>query len=344
MVRFRLLLSLLCAALLLGANPPSPGVHDDLIGGDTLPQSLSEYGFFLDRAATQPAPGVVPYRLNSPLFSDYAEKFRFAYVPQGKTVATDADGRLLFPVGSALIKSFGYRYEDQGMRLLETRVLLHRESGWVALPYVWNEDRSDAVLRRAGKRMDVNIVQPDGQAVAFSYAVPNQNQCKGCHALKGEITPIGPKLRNLDDGERLADWQQRGWFGDTVDAHEVMPDYADISEPVDYRARAYLDVNCGHCHNRAGPASNSGLYLTWEEADPVALGLYKRPVAAGRGSGGFEFAIEPGHPERSILINRMESTDPGVAMPELGRALVHGEGVDLIREWIAAMPGKAEAK
>ena len=335
---FRIILSFFCAALLLGAHPPLTRVNDSVIIGDALPQSLSEFGFFQDAGAKIPSENVVPYELNAPLFSDYAEKLRYAYVPQGATVAIGDNGRLLFPVGSALIKSFGYNYEGTGIKFLETRVLLHRAGGWVALPYVWNAEGSEAVLKRAGTRLPINIFKPDGTAVSFSYAVPNQNQCKGCHVLGEEIQPIGPKLRNLDDGKRIGDWQTRGWLVHDLPAFKTMPDWADIDAPVDQRARAYLDVNCGHCHNRAGPASNSGLYLTFEEDNAVALGLYKRPVAAGRGSGGFDFSIDPGHPERSIIINRMASTEPGIAMPELARALPHDEGLDLIRQWIAAMP------
>ena len=62
-----------------------------------------------------------------------------------------------------------------------------------------------------------------------------------------------------------------------------------------------------------------------------------RPVAAGRGSGNFDFVIEPGHPERSILTYRMKSVDPGIAMPELGRASAHDEGVALLGAWIKSM-------
>jgi hypothetical protein len=60
-------------------------------------------------------------------------------------------------------------------------------------------------------------------------------------------------------------------------------------------------------------------------------------VAAGRGSGGFRYDVFPGHPEESILLHRMKSLDPGVMMPEMGRKLVHDEGVALIEEWIRSL-------
>jgi hypothetical protein len=111
---------------------------------------------------------------------------------------------------------------------------------------------------------------------------------------------------------------------------------------LDGRARAYLDANCGHCHSRAGLASNSGLYLNLEETDLSALGVGKRPVAAGRGSGGMLFAIDPGHPDSSFLLYRMASLEPGVMMPQIGRTVAHDEGLDLIRAYIAAMPPKGK--
>jgi hypothetical protein len=120
-----------------------------------------------------------------------------------------------------------------------------------------------------------------------------------------------------------------------------MPRAPNAYDPADgaleARARAYLDVNCAHCHNPQGPAHTSGLDLSWSESDPAHWGVFKRPVAAGRGSAGFDFSIEPGHPERSILLYRMESTDPGVMMPELGRQLVDRRAVALMRDWIAGM-------
>jgi hypothetical protein len=120
--------------------------------------------------------------------------------------------------------------------------------------------------------------------------------------------------------------------------------YDPASGSLELRARAYLDVNCAHCHNPQGPAHTSGLDLRWSQHEPIAWGVFKRPVAAGRGSAGFEFAIEPGHPARSILLHRMRATDPGVMMPEIGRSLVDQRGAALIEDWIARMDSEGRVR
>lgn len=308
------------AAITLLTSAAPPGVNDAAITGDELPAKLSDYRFFV---GGKPNVRVQPYTLSTPLFSDYSEKDRYIYVPAGQKARHMGDGPIDFPVGSALIKSFGYPG-----RVLETRVMLRRASGWVALPYVW--DGQDAVLKRGGTRIEVTIA---GQPI--SYAVPNQNQCKECHQSAGAIQPIGPKARNLG-AEQLNGLVQAGLL-DRAPAGYALPRWDDPKQPVETRTRAYLDVNCGHCHSRQGIANNSGLYLTFEEADPVARGIGKRPVAAGRGSGGLDFAIVPGAPDRSILLYRMESVEPGIAMPEVGRGLVHKEGVALVSDYIARL-------
>ena len=347
-------LTLLLAWLTLTSAAPAPNpVNLDLILSDALPPRLSDFAFFTDAAATRPNARVEPYALETPLFSDYAEKYRFLYVPAGKTAAYRPAGIFGLPVGSALIKSFGYpadlRAPEQGVRLIETRVLLHRPSGWIALPYVWNEDGTDAELKRAGKRTDISWTHLDGATKRISYAVPNVNQCKGCHERSGALVPIGPSARNLNHNGQLQRLAAAGLLDRAPADAPTLPRWDDTAQPLEARARAYLDVNCAHCHSRNGSASNSGLYLSYEETDPVALGIYKRPVAAGRGSGGFAYAIEPGAPGRSILIHRMKSIEPGVAMPELGRATAHAEAIKLLGDWIEAMPpqqtsGKREPK
>ncbi len=208
----------------------------------------------------------------------------------------------------------------------------------MAIPYVWNADHSDAVLKRAGARIPVSFIDPAGRSRSISYAVPNQNQCKDCHALAGKVMPIGPTARNLNDGRQLARLSAAGAVTGVPGNAQRLARWDDRSAPVADRAQAYLEVNCAHCHRPAGSASNSGLFLDSATRDAVARGIGKRPVAAGRGSGGREFAIDPGNPDNSILLYRMASVDPGIAMPELGRATTHDEALALLKTWIAAMP------
>lgn len=329
------LAALLFAGALLGR--PAGQVDDAAITGDGYPAHLSDYRFFADLKARAPAPRVIGYYLETALFSDYAEKQRFIYVPAGAKARYDDAAAFDFPVGSALIKTFGYRHAG-AFRPIETRLLLRRASGWVAIPYVWNADGSDADLKRAGMRIPVTFIDPAGQARSISYAVPNQNQCKDCHALAGQIRPIGVKARYLNHDGQLRALVAGGLLDRApADAPRVAR-WNDTKAPLDARARAYLEINCAHCHNPKGAASNSGLFLELSRDDPNAIGILKRPVAAGRGSGGREFAIQPGDADQSFLIYRLESTDPGIAMPELGRSSVHAEGAALLRQWIDAMP------
>mgnify|MGYP006397398141 CR=1 FL=1 len=309
-----------------GAAEPVMAVSDAAVL-DGMPATLEEYGFFADAPRQQPAVGVTPYRLNTPLYSDGADKLRFVYVPQGQRIAADGEGLLRFPVGTALIKTFAFG-EGAQRRLIETRVLLHRSVGWVALPYRWNAEQTKAELALAGGR--TQVVTPEGETI--SYRIPNKNQCKECHGLEGAVVPIGPKTRNMD-----ASWLE-AVVGAVPDGADTLPLWETRAQaPIELAARAYLDVNCAHCHRPGATASNSGLDLRWEQRDPEAYGVFKRPVAAGRGSGGHEFGIVPGDPEMSILVHRMDSTEPGIAMPELGKSTVDREGLAVVARWIEGM-------
>jgi uncharacterized repeat protein (TIGR03806 family) len=328
--------------LALVSAAPQPEVNLALITADGLPAKLSDFGFFVDVKAQSPAARVKRYTLNTPLFSDYSVKQRFLFIPAGAKATYRDDGIIDLPLGSALIKSFGYpadfRIKDAPITWIETRVLLHRASGWVALPYIWNAQGTEALLKRSGTRIPVSFIDTQGKAREISYSAPNSNQCKGCHDLSGQMTPIGPKARNLNDGVQLKALVAAGFLDHAPANAPRVPVWNDpATGSLNDRARAYLDINCGHCHNRAGPANTSGLWLDWHQAPGPNLGIGKRPTAAGRGSGNLDYAIAPGDPDRSIMIYRLKSLDPGVAMPELGRASVHDEGVAMLSDWIRGM-------
>lgn len=346
----RLIAALALALCAASASAQAPaGVNAAAILAERPPQTLAEYRFFRDAGAREPNARVTPYDLNTALYSDGALKFRYVYVPPGQTARYDAEGVFEFPVGTVLIKTFAFaadmRSPDENVRFLETRLLIRRSDGWIALPYVWNEAQTEARLSPIGADVPVSFTDEDGAAVAFDWAVPNRNQCKGCHDRAGDLVPIGPSARNLNrtfayatgEDHQLAHWAELELIDTVPGLVPSVPNAFDTSAPLDLRARGYLDVNCAHCHNPEGPAHTSGLDLRWSQHEAVQWGVLKRPVAAGRGSAGYDFAIDPGHPERSILLYRMESTDPGVMMPELGRQRIDARGVALIRAWIAEM-------
>lgn len=312
-----------------------PPVNDAAVQGAGYPAKLSDFSFFTQLRLQMPSRSVHPYALNTPLWSDGADKLRFIYLPEGTRLTADGDGLLQFPVGAAIIKTFAFG-EGADRRLIETRVLLHRADGWTALPYRWNAEQTEATLALAGGRID--LTTPAGEAI--SYAIPNKNQCKSCHGKDGQVIPIGPKARNLS-GEWLETMVSMNMLDRLPEGAGSLPDWrAHASGPAAPLARAYLDVNCAHCHQPGGGASNSGLDLRWEQMEPHALGIFKRPVAAGRGAGGHDFSILPGQPDSSILLYRMNSAEPGVAMPELGKASIDTHGVAVVRRWIAEMQPK----
>jgi len=218
------------------------------------------------------------------------------------------------------------------------------------LPYVWNADQTEAWLEVAGDIRNLHLLDESGQT-DFVYVVPDANQCAACHApnhTDADIRPIGLKARHLNrhydygatQANQIEHWQQHGVLVDVsgdlpASAHWITPGDATISE----RARAYLDINCAHCHNSQGAADTSGLHLDMAAPLDRNFGICKSPTAVGQGSGDRKVDIYPGKPEESIVMFRMEHTDPAIAMPELGRSTVHAEGVQLLANWIASLEG-----
>jgi uncharacterized repeat protein (TIGR03806 family) len=310
-------------------------------------EKLSDYGFFVGKLSDlKPAQGILPYELNTPLFSNYSEKSRFVKLPAGERIGYNDTAVFDLPVGTVLIKNFYYpadfRKPEKGRNIIETRLLVHEQDGWQAYPYIWNADQSEAFYDPAGETKTVSYINPYGKKVSTPYVIPNKNQCKGCHIRNGKMAPIGPSARQLNrdviwSGQtknQLEIWSSLNLLNTERVNSPALAKWDDPSAALNDRARAYLDANCGHCHSKAGPASTSGLFLDIHEKDPGRLGVGKAPVAAGRGTGNLRFDIVPGDPDHSIILFRMKTNDPGIAMPEIGREQIHKEGVALIEEWI----------
>ncbi|MFT3792506.1 MAG: SO2930 family diheme c-type cytochrome [Rudaea sp.] len=375
---------LLAFASLVGCTQAPKDVH---FFAEGKPEKLSDWHLVEARGGKLVAnAGVVPYDLNTPLFSDYAHKFRTVWMPNGAAAKYDAEGPFDFPVGTVLTKTFFYPHAasaasdakavarnydvsrdfaagsaDEALdlanvRLIETRILVRREHGWEAIPYVWNAAQTDAELARTGDAIPLELVDDKNAREAFTYVVPNEAQCAGCHVTNvsaKQIEPLGPRARHLNKDysyaggteNQLAHWTKLGTLAGAPEPAQAPrdADWHDAKAPVADRARAYLDVNCSMCHSPTGPANTTALDLRSANANLRLLGECKPPVAAGRGTGDRLFDIVPGKPDESILLYRITSHEPGVMMPEMGRSTTHREGVELIRDWIAAMQGTCGA-
>lgn len=327
-------------------------ILEDEIADDKFPyQRLSTYGFFTGEIKKlNPSQEVIFYKPASSLFTDNAFKSRFVFIPDGKKAQITTE-ELSLPLGSVLIKNFYYpadlRNPSGDRKIIETRLMIHEEKGWQAYPYIWNESQTDAVLKVVGGEFEVRYIDLEGKDQLINYLVPNKNQCKSCHNKNEDMSPIGFQIKHLNNMldygqsqsnqlEYLATIGKLEGFKE-ASAHPSLVNYADESQALNDRAMAYLDINCAHCHSAEGPASTSGLFLTYDQRDPMKLGINKTPIAAGSGAGSFKFDIVPGKPNESILIHRMNSTQVGVAMPEIGRTTVDQKGIDLIKAWIAEL-------
>ena len=344
MKKLRIVLLLLLADVLLFLTCAAVA-EADAARDRPLPR-LSDYGFFEGALADlRPADNVHPYALNTPLFSDYAHKARFLYLPADSTLGWQAREVLDMPVGAVLVKHFYYpadeRDPDSERRFLETRLLKHTDKGWKAYGYWWNDEQTDATYKPLGGKADVTFVDARGKTRHIAYASPNQIQCKSCHSYDGDIRPIGPSARQLHGGTHSyrSEWTGSGLLAGAPADEADWPsmDWRAPGITVELAARAYLDANCGYCHRAEGPAATSGLLLAAHYPTGPQTGVLKSPVAAGKGSGGLTYDITPGKPDASILYHRMASDKASVRMPEVGRTVPHDEGLALIRAWIEGM-------
>lgn len=329
---------------------------------DALYSTLDQYCMVsIEGGAVVPHQGVTPYDLNTPLFSDSAVKYRTVWMPKG-TSATYRDTETFeFPVGAILTKSFGFRDDLRKasplIHWVETRVFVRQAAGWKAVSYSWDDAQATATVNYGGAVVPLSWTDESGAAVSTGYLVPNGNQCIECHSLHDAAantdttTPIGPKARNLNklfhypagDENQLAHWTALGLLTGAPADLSLAPRLAVWNDPstgsLEGRARAYLEVNCAHCHSASGFARTTGLFLTADETRPSVLGVCKPPVAVGEGSGGFLYDVVPGDPDHSILAYRLASTRPSVIMPQISRSIVDPAGLQLVRDWITGLQG-----
>jgi len=288
-----------------------------------FPESLSAFKLFRGNMGDLvPAQNIQVLELSSILFTDYTEKQRLLKLPTGTKMTAKGDGLPDFPDGTILAKTFYYTalQTEEKQKIIETRILQKHNGRWNVATYKWNDNQTDALLTNDGDKVAVMITKPDGERKRIDYKIPTVYDCYDCHRRNNELIPIGPKLRNLNinvftDGKSASQLQllsQKGLL--TLKGHEniaKLPSYKDSSLPSEKRARAYLEINCAHCHNPDGFAGAYSLDLRYEN-DYENTGIFFN-----------KWNIE----------HRMTIRD----MPKLGTTIIDKEGLKLVQHYLAGL-------
>lgn len=308
-------------------------------------QSLSEYNFFQgDIKNLEPNFGVLPYTLNSTLFSDYTKKKRFIWMQNNSTATYISDDTPLeFPIGTVLIKNFYYDnvVPNDETRIIETRLMIKKTEGWIFANYVWNTEQNEATLDLNGSFVNLEW-EENGELNSVQYRIPAGPECHTCHKVMEVSKPIGPKPRNLNleynytDGtaNQLDKLVNVGYLDNSIPQNvSRLPNYSDVSEPLELRVRAYLDINCAHCHSEETHCAYRPMRFDYSFTENYEnIGVCVEPdTDLGEG---LSDIVEPGDARNSVLHFRLNSLDQSYRMPLLGRTLRHVEGVNLIEEWI----------
>ena len=304
-----------------------------------LPPLLSQLGVFADLPSLRPAAAMVAYEVNSPLWSDGADKFRWFLLPPGGRIGYRADGAWNFPVGTLFIKHFDL-VSPESRRRLETRVLVVEAPSTTAASiagatYVWNAARTDAARVDATEVMTV----PDRDGHPLAWGFPGRQDCAQCHtALNGGVIGLtSAQLRRTVAGsDQIERLRETGHFvAPPTDAQlsAIIPlaDLHDGKASIDDRARSYLASNCSHCHLPGGtPAQFDARFIRTLGEAGLVNAIPVRPDAGMP-------LLTPGRPELSLLYKRIASTTPGERMPPLASNVVDAQAMALLREWIAGM-------
>jgi len=339
---------------LTSRTAPKPYLHMPQDAAGKPPALLSQTGVFKDTRNLVVADGLIPYDLVVAFWSDGASKFRWAAVPDGGgKIAFSPTGDWVFPAGSVFVKTFELTVDEthpQVKRRLETRLLVRDASGGVyGVVYKWRPDNSDAELLRSSLTEDIPIKTGAGQTRTQTWYYPSRQNCLECHNTH-TTGVLGVKTRQMNHDfaypsgvtdNQLRTWNHLGLFAPGFSDAEIpaFPKLAaanDTTRSVEDRARSYLDANCSQCHRPGGTVANfDARYDTSLDKQGLVNGpvLIDERIDRSR-------VIAPNDIWRSIAFMRVNTVGE-IRMPPLARETIDAKGVDLLREWITSLPGRA---
>jgi uncharacterized repeat protein (TIGR03806 family) len=290
-----------------------------------FPQTLSETGCFDAVDPSKPAPGLIPYDVNEPLWSDGAEKQRWLALPDGARAHVNPDGDFQLPIGTVLVKSFSL-----GDEIVETRLFVrHEDGGWAGYSYAWNRSQTQASLIT------------DSQKRLFTAGVwtyPSREQCMSCHTYAAGYS-LGLETVQLNrpftypktgrTANQLETFQHIGLLDAPLSAPPSRLPFLS-RDSLNEAARGYLHANCSGCHRFRGSVHSMDLRVTSTIAELEACNVY--PSFGTLGING-ALVLVPGDPSRSVLSVRPHLLGAN-QMPPLARAVVDAYGTQVIDDWI----------
>ena len=332
-------------------------------GGGTAqpPARLSEVGAFRHLAALTPRAGLVPYGVNSPLWTDGAAKQRWLAIPNdgvadspGEKIVFSANDAWQFPVGSVLVKQFDLPVDDRNptiFRRMETRFLVHGNDGvYYGVTYRWRADGSDADLLPDGDSAIVAITTVSGGVRNQTWSFPSRADCRTCHNI-GAGRVLGVRTHQLNglftyEATGRTDNQLRtlnalGLFSTPL-TEAAIPEYpasvpvTDPVAPLEHRVRSYLAANCAHCHYPGNPENPSARFDTRLGTPLAQQNIINGSVLYDLGRPGARI-IAP-----QSLYNSMMHLRLGLnglhQMPPIGRNTVDTAALTVLASWINALP------
>ncbi|MCW1921398.1 PQQ-dependent sugar dehydrogenase [Luteolibacter arcticus] len=309
------------------------------------PETLSATGLFADLTDLTPSPGVVPYSVNLPFWSDHAIKSRWVTVPNGTSQFTwSKDGLWTLPSGTIWVKHFDMemqRGEPASKKRIETRVLVKNDTGAYGVSYRWNDAQTEAnLVEDGGVNFTLNITQ-NGNQVPQTYRIPSRAECMACHTSQaGHALSFNTRQLNLNSnmlgftGSQLTTLQQQGYFTNNPGSPNLLPRHVRPDETgvsTEAKVRSYLAVNCSYCHKPGGGAPGS-----WDGRPELLLAqtLLVNGNAVSNGGNAANKLVVPGDTLHSIVLNRVAVTNGFTRMPPIGSNVIDSANVGLLTNWI----------
>jgi uncharacterized repeat protein (TIGR03806 family) len=323
-----------------------------------VPRLLSQTGVFSNTVTMTPSENLLPFEPNAKLWSDRADKLRWISIPADKTINWHARDNWTYPQGTVAVKHFELPLNANNpaqTKRLETRLIVVQADGNIyGVTYKWRADNSDADLLMAGATENINITAADGSTWTQTWAYPSPTECTDCHNAESSKI-LGLSTRQLNKNfaypgagtqNQLVHWNNRNLFSPAftnsqVSGFDKMVDISDTSASLEQRVKSYIDANCAHCHGVGKGGSQ------WDARYNTPLNQMQIVNANTTGIRNYlnDYGIDnakvvaAGAPEESILYIRDKSVNPNDRMPPIGRALEHGEYIQVLEQWIDSLSG-----